>query len=886
MSKAKPQPVRLADYRPPSHLIDAVELRFELDDPATRVHSRLAMRRNPAGDGSTTVVLHRGDFELERLALEGETLARGRYRLGEETLAIDGVPDRFTLEAVTRLEPEANTSLEGLYKSSGNFCTQCESEGFRKITCYLDRPDVLARFRTTLEADRERCPVLLSNGNPVASGDAPGGRHWVTWEDPFPKPSYLFALVAGRLECVERPFVTRSGREVRLRCFVEAHNAGKCDHALAALDKAMRWDEEVFGLEYDLDTYMIVAVDDFNMGAMENKGLNVFNSKYVLADPESATDDDYVAIESVIAHEYFHNWTGNRVTLRDWFQLSLKEGLTMFRDQEFSSDVFSRPLTRIDNVRLLRTHQFSEDAGPMAHPVRPDSYIEISNFYTTTVYNKGAEVIRMVDTLLGRRGFLAGMALYIERHDGRAVTADDFLKAMEDANGVDLGQFRRWYEQAGTPALEVTDHYDARARAYTLIVRQSCPPTPGQPRKAPFHIPLALGLLGPSGEELALTLEGESEAREARTRVLELRAAEERFRFVEVPERPVPSLLRDFSAPVRLEGARDRERLAFLFAHDPNAFNRWDAGQEYATSLLLALVADARAGRALALDAAFAEAMARTLGDPALERGLIAEALVLPSENYLIERMEEADVDALHAAREFARRALAERLREPLAEVFQACLSGEPYRFDPESCGRRRLANVCLGYLMALGEPDWRAACLRRFREADNMTEALGALGALARTDCPEREHALAEFERRWRHDPLTLDKWFAVQATSPLPGTLERVRELLDHPRFSLRNPNRVRALIGAFCFGNPVRFHDPSGAGYRFLADHVLELDPLNPQVAARLLGALTRWRKFDRKRQRLMKAELERVADAPTLSRDTYEVALKGSALEIGS
>ncbi|NIR31609.1 MAG: aminopeptidase N [Gammaproteobacteria bacterium] len=874
-----PQPIHLKDYTPPDYLIDEVALHFDLGEEFTRVHSRLSVRRNPErGKDAPPLVLDGQDLVLEGIALDGESLATDRYTVDDERLTVREVPARFSLDVQTRIEPQNNTSLEGLYKSSGVFCTQCEAEGFRRITYFIDRPDVMARYTTTIVADRDRYPVLLSNGNPIEQGQAEGNRHWVKWEDPFRKPSYLFALVAGDLACVHDTFVTHSGREIRLRIFVQKHNADKCEHAMQALKKAMQWDEQVFGLECDLDVYMIVAVDDFNMGAMENKGLNVFNSKYVLARPDTATDTDYVNIESVIAHEYFHNWTGNRVTCRDWFQLSLKEGLTVFREQEFSADTFSRGLRRIQEVRLLRTHQFPEDAGPMAHPVRPASYIEISNFYTPTVYNKGAEVIRMIHTLLGGEGFRKGMDLYFQRHDGQAVTTDDFVQAMHDASGVDLTQFRLWYEQAGTPELTVRGRYDAREKTYTLAVKQYCPPTPGQPRKKPFHVPLAMGLVDPDGGDVPLRLDGEPSSAARQTRVLSLRDESAEFRFVDVPRPPVPSLLRDFSAPVKLRVERPETELAFLLAHDSDPFNRWDAGQTYATGLMLRLIAEHQAGRPLAPDANFTRAVGRTLTGGETDRALVAEALTLPTETWLAEQMKVVDVEAIHHVRRFVRRNLARDLREEWLRAYTECPSLGPYRFGPEEAGRRSLKNLALAHLAELEEPEMTTRCVDQFRSADNMTDSMAALAVLAQHECPEREEALAAFHEHWKDDALVLDKWFTIQATSRLPDTLQRVRALMEHPAFHLKNPNKVRALIGAFCHANPVRFHDASGEGYRFLAERVLELDPLNPQIAARLLGALNRWRRYDEHRQGLMKAELERILAAPGLSRDTYEIASK--------
>ena len=881
MNKVEPQAIFLKDYTPPDYLVDTVNLRFELDAARTRVESTLQLRRH--GDHTRPLVLDGVELELESVWLDGVLLEPDRYRVDDESLRLDNVPAGFELKVRNWIRPEDNTSLEGLYKSANTFCTQCEAEGFRKITYYVDRPDVMARFTTTVVANGERYPTLLSNGNPVAAGKD-GDRHWVTWEDPHPKPAYLFALVAGDLACLEDNFTTASGREVTLRIFAEHHNAERCGHAMQALHKAMRWDEQVYGLEYDLDIFMIVAVDDFNMGAMENKGLNVFNSKYVLANPQTATDDDYAAIESVIAHEYFHNWTGNRITLRDWFQLSLKEGLTVFRDQEFSADTFSRALSRIRDVRVLRSHQFPEDAGPMAHPVRPASYIEINNFYTVTVYNKGAEVIRMMHTLLGAKRFRQGMDLYFQRHDGAAVTTDDFVAAMEDASGVDLTRFRRWYSQAGTPRLQVTGHYNADERTYELDVAQSCATTPDGSDKLPFHIPLAVGLLGADGRSLALTLDAPQPPNTAsaanNTVVLDITEPKQVFRFTGVAEAPVASLLRDFSAPVNVEMERASGELEFMCAHDPDPFNRWDAGQRVGLELILAGIDEHQAGREPNAKSAeaFCEAMRRTLTDPGLDAGLIGEALVLPAETYIAEQVDEVDVEAIHATREWLRGQLARQLKNDLKTVFFNSSSNAPYRFEPLAAGRRKLKNVCLAYLMELKEPEVHDECLAQFQHADNMTDMLAAFQILTSFDTDAREAVLEEFFDRYRDDTLVLDKWFATQATSRLPGTLHTVRKLMQHPAFSIKNPNKVRALVGAFCFGNPVRFHAADGTGYEFLAEQVSRLDPLNSQVAARLLGALARWRRFDEQRQALMRSALEQIIALPGVSRDTYEIATK--------
>jgi aminopeptidase N len=734
----------------------------------------------------------------------------------------------------------------------------------------------MSRYATTIVADEDRYPVLLSNGNPVERGKLDDGRHWVRWEDPFPKPCYLFALVAGALACIDDSFTTRSGRTVALQIYVEHYNADKCDHAMAALKKAMRWDEEAFGLEYDLDIYMIVAVDDFNMGAMENKGLNIFNSKYVLARPDTATDSDFAGIDSVIAHEYFHNWTGNRVTCRDWFQLSLKEGLTVFRDQQFSADTFSRPVKRIQDVRTLRSYQFSEDAGPMAHPVRPDSYIEISNFYTVTIYDKGAEVIRMIHTLLGEEGFRNGMDLYFQRHDGQAVTTDDFVSAMEDANDTDLTQFRLWYSQAGTPEIEVVADYDAKSKSCHLRLSQRCPPTPGQANKQPMHIPARMALLDSDGNELQFKLGADDEV--VTEAVLELKDLEQKFHLREVADHPVLSIGRGFSAPVNFRLDRSDRDLEFLMAKESDDFNRWDAAQELISRQVFHRIDELRGGKDCRLADSFVDAFAVALGAHDLDKALIAEALTLPSESYLADRMEMIAVDAIHAARRGLQRSLASRLESLLIETYTANSSNEPYRFDPDSAGKRRLKNLCLAYLMSLETDAVRAMVLAQFEQADNMTDKLAALAALSDCDCPERVQALADFEKKWRDDALVMDKWFSLQATSRLPGTLDRVRALMEHDRFERRNPNKIRSLIGAFCHANPVRFHAADGAGYEFLADQVIDIDRRNPQIAARLLGSLSRWRKFDPERQALMKSSLERILSTEKLSRDTFEIASK--------
>jgi len=861
-------PVRLTDYQPPAYLLDAVDLHFQLDPGRTRVRAELSLRPNPAaGEPGAPLVLHGQELELLRLELDGEALTRAAFSVDAERLVIPEVPDgAFTIVVETATRPEANTALEGLYTSGGKLCTQCEPEGFRRITYFPDRPDVLACYTVTLEADRASYPVLLANGNRVAAGEGEAGRHWVRWEDPFPKPSYLFALVAGDLTCCTDQFTTASGREVELHLYTEAHNADRGDHALASLKQAMRWDEEAYGREYDLDLYQVVAVDDFNMGAMENKGLNLFNSQFVLARPDTATDADYTNIQAVVGHEYFHNWTGNRITCRDWFQLSLKEGLTVFREQQFAAAMGSEAVARIDSVDRLRGAQFPEDAGPTAHPVRPSEYVEINNFYTPTVYEKGAEVVRMLHNALGPEGFRAGCDRYFERFDGQAVTVEDFLAALEEANERDLGQFRRWYIQAGTPQLEVRGRFDPEAGTFDLCVRQQTPPTPDQTAKEPVPIPLALGLVGADGGDLPMQLEGESEAVHG-TRVLLLRYEEERFRFTGLTEEPVPSLLRGFSAPVEVDYPYSDADLAHLAGHDSDLFNRWEAGQRLARTHLLAQADAVRAGGEAELPGPLHQAMGRLLEAPAADAALTARALTLPDEGQLAEYMETIDPDALHAARETARTGLARELREGWWALRDQFRDAGPYRFEPEAVGRRALANTALGYLMAQPDEAARSACLEQFRQADNMTDQLAALRALSASDIPEREEALDAFYERWQDDPLVVDKWLAIQAASPLPGGVERVQALMDHPAFSLTNPNKVRAVVGAFAMRNPVQFHRPDGAGYRLLADLVLELDGRNPQIAARLVKPLTRWRRFVPEREAAMHAELERLRERAT-------------------
>ncbi|PWU30247.1 aminopeptidase N [Pseudomonas sp. RW407] len=885
MRTDQPKVIYLKDYQAPEYLIDETNLTFELYEDHTLVHAQLVMRRNPErGEGLPPLVLDGQQLELQWVALDDRVLEEGDYQLDENHLTLQPTARQFTVDSTVRIHPESNTALEGLYKSGKMFCTQCEAEGFRKITYYLDRPDVMSSFTTTVSAEQHRYPVLLSNGNPVASGSEEDGRHWATWQDPFRKPAYLFALVAGDLWAVEDTYTTLSEREVALRIYVEPENIDKCQHAMDSLKKAMRWDEKVYGREYDLDIFMIVAVNDFNMGAMENKGLNIFNSSCVLARAETATDAAHQRVEGVVAHEYFHNWSGNRVTCRDWFQLSLKEGFTVFRDSEFSADMNSRTVKRVEDVAFLRTNQFAEDAGPMAHPVRPDSFIEISNFYTLTVYEKGSEVVRMIHTLLGAEGFRKGTDLYFERHDGQAVTCDDFVKAMEDANGVDLTQFKRWYSQSGTPRLAVEESYDAAAQSYTLTFRQSCPPSPGQQVKQPFVIPVEMGLLDALGNPLSLRLAGEEHAHGS-NRVLQVTEAEQSFTFVGLADKPLPSLLRGFSAPVKLSFPYDRDQLMFLMQYDEDGFNRWEAGQQLSVQVLQELIGQHQRGEPLVLDERLLSAFHTLLQDNALDQAMVAEMLSLPSEAYLTELSEVADVEAIHAAREFARKRIAEALREPLWQRYQANRETSrktPYVAEAEHIARRSLQNIALSYLMLVGGDEVLAACLEQYESCDNMTERLTALAVLVNSPYDdEKAKGLEMFADYFKDNPLVMDQWFSVQAGCTLPGGLERVQALMGHPAFTLKNPNKIRALIGAFANQNLVNFHRADGAGYRFVADQVITLNALNPQIASRLLAPLTRWRKYAPARQGLMRAELERILASGELSSDVYEVVSKSLA-----
>jgi len=869
--------IYLKDYQLPDYLITTVDLIFELGEENTRVLSTLKINRQKS-DSCPLVLMGEG-LELGTVKLDGAEIDSDAYQVTDTALSISDVPESFILEVETFLKPQENFSLEGLYKSSGNYCTQCEAEGFRKITYFLDRPDVMALFSTTIIADKDKYPVLLSNGNPVDSGDYDDGRHWAKWVDPFKKPCYLFALVAGDLDFIEDRYTTMTGREVLLRIYVQHHNIDKCDFAMVSLIKSMSWDEDTFAREYDLDVYNIVAVDDFNMGAMENKGLNVFNSKYVLAKQDTATDTDFMGIEGVIGHEYFHNWSGNRVTCRDWFQLTLKEGLTVFRDQQFTADMNSVAPKRIDDVNILRTAQFAEDAGPMAHPIQPDSYQEINNFYTVTVYNKGAEIIRMIHTLLGKEKFRAGMDLYFERHDGQAVTTEEFVSAMEDASQVDLKQFRRWYKQAGTPEISVDEHYDEKENSYRLTLSQKTPATPGQDVKQPFHIPVKVSLLDKAARPLSWQLTGNAKpstgSPESASTVLNLTTEQQKFEFKNVSEKPVLSILQGYSAPVKLNFERDDKELAFCMSNEEDDFNRWEAGQQFSTRLILSLVESVNAGQGLTLPDYYIEACRNTLTDKTLDKALIARALTLPSLSYIGEMMPVIDVNAIHQAREFIYSQLSTQLEAELLDVYQHNTQ-QDYDLSPGSMGKRFLSNQALSYLMYVDAGE--ALANAQFTSADNMTDQMAAFRCLVHHNTKSTDNIIESFYQQWQGDNLVMDKWFSVQATIPHVSAIGRVKQLFEHKDFDLKNPNRVRSLLGAFCSANPLCFHDESGFGYDLLGQYIETIDVMNPQIASRLCVPLTRWKRHNEKRQKLMLKQLKRLISLPVLSNDVTELVEK--------
>ena len=852
--------------------VGQLDIHFDIGSETTTVRTVMEFQLRGEAMQPQDIVLNGSDLQLISLSLNDRPLGADDYLIEGESLTIPDAPPLSVLKTEVKIHPAKNLALEGLYLSGDFLLTQCEAQGFRKITWFPDRPDVMTAYRVTMEADRSEFPVLLSNGNRTGAGELAGGRHWVRWEDPFPKPSYLFALVAGDLELVEDHFTTRSGRDVVLRIYVETENLGRCEHAMESLIKAMRWDEERFDLEYDLDIYHIVATNDFNMGAMENKSLNIFNSKYVLARPDTATDNDYQGIEGVIGHEYFHNWTGNRVTCRDWFELTLKEGLTVFRDEEFSADMQSRAVKRIRVVRDLRGRQFPEDDGPMSHPIRPDRYVEINNFYTATVYQKGATIIRMYHTLLGETGFQKGMKLYFERHDGHAVTCDDFLAAMADANGINMDRFGRWYSQSGTPQVHVSDHYDAATQKYTLKLKQHTPATHDQKDKQTLVIPFAVGLLTADGEELPLQLETGTDVVQG-TRMLVMEEAQQEYTFVNIPECPVPSLFRDFSAPVKVFYDYSSEQLATLIAHDSDAFVRWDAAQRIAQNAILEQCRQYAKGLDMALDSSLLKAFRGILSDRLADPALLAEAMAMPDEDYLAEQMEVVDVDGIHTAREFIKKGLANGLKTDFLDRYSELNDGQPYQKSSEAMARRALKNVCLFYLIETDAGESLATA--QLKSSDNMTDTLAAIKALILMESPLAATALSDFESKWKADALVMDKWFMMQAMKPGPDTVNKVEKLMQHPAFSIRNPNKVRSLIGVFAMLNPTGFHAADGSGYTFHADRVIELDGLNPQIAARMASAFNRWKRYDEDRKMLMKTQLQRIAAVENLSGDVSEI-----------
>ncbi len=868
MRTEEPRTIALKDYRQPAYRISEVSLTFALDPAATRVTSIMKLVRSGQPE---PLVLNGEHVQLISVAMDGRVLKGSEYRVDAETLTIDQTPDQFTLEVVTEISPAANTALEGLYVSKGIFCTQCEAEGFRRITYFLDRPDVLAVYTTRIEASKRDYPVLLSNGNLIESGDLAGGRHFAVWNDPFPKPCYLFALVAGDLGVLKESYVRGSGRPVDLRIYVEHGNEAKVTYAMDSLKRAMRWDEEKYGREYDLDIFMIVAVSAFNFGAMENKGLNIFNDKLLLASPETATDDDYARIESVVAHEYFHNWTGDRITCRDWFQLSLKEGLTVFRDQSFSADMRSAAVCRIQDVKALRMRQFVEDAGPLAHPVQPQSYITIDNFYTATVYEKGSEVIRMLKTLVGDEGYRKATDLYFDRHDGQAATVEDWVKCFEDACGRDLKQFRLWYAQSGTPSIEAKGEYDPAKKTYALTLGQSLGPTPGQPTKKPMHIPVRLGFVGTDGAQ-ALTLEGEN-AKGPDERVLELTSAEQRFVFVDVAEEPLLSVGRGFSAPAVFKVPSDRKALATLMGRDADAFNRWEAGQSLATDVLKQMASR----QASTFDAIYIDAIGKVLAHAEDDVAFTAQMLMPPLESELALAMTPPDPEAIHAARTALIRSIAAAHGARIDELYRKLDTKGAFAPDAASAGRRALRNVLLRFATAADDNPAADLADGHYRAATNMTDMIAGLAALTRMNSHRREAAFAHFHDRFRADPLVLDKWMSLQAGSPLPDTANAVRALMKNPAFDMKNPNRVRALVGAFA-GNHLRFHAADGQGYALVGETIRALDGINPQVASRMSAAFEAWRRYDDKRRALMRAELETTLKRSGISANLFEVATK--------
>jgi aminopeptidase N len=866
----------LSDYKKLPYNINNIDLEFDVFDDFTRVTSILDITFED-NVSDRTLEFDGKKLELVSLSIDNEELTEYMFDVTDNKLTIQNVPQAFKIKVVTKILPQLNTSLEGLYKSGGMLCTQCEAEGFRQITYFPDRPDVMTKFSCKIEADKNKYPVLLSNGNLIDKGDASETRHYALWEDPHKKPSYLFALVTGDLLVIEDKYTTISGREVKLEIYVESGNEDKCEHAMNSLIKSMKWDEDVFGREYDLDIYMIVAVNDFNAGAMENKGLNIFNSKYVLADTVTATDEDYYGIESVIGHEYFHNWSGNRVTLKNWFQLSLKEGLTVYRHQRFAQEMALKDIERIKDVKKLREHQFPEDAGPMAHPVRPDNYIQIDNFYTMTVYEKGAEVIRMIYTMLGKEIFRKGMDLYFELYDGMAVTTEDFVEVMEESSGKDFSQFKLWYSYAGTPEINAIWHYNESSKVFSLELIQKCPDTPNQTDKSPMHIPVTVALIDSSGNDMEVKMKDELSTKTSF--ILDFTDEKQIFEFEEVTEKPILSILRDFSAPVKLTCDYTTEELTFLMANDSDNFNRWEAAQRLFFNLILKLIKDYQNNERLKIDDAVVEAVKKVLTSPTLDKNFITLTLTLPSETEIGDRMEEVDVEAVYTVRKFVRKRIASRLNNEFLRMYIRCIERGEYSIDPESVGKRKLKNLALSYLSSLELPSVTDTIYKQFKNATNMTDEISALSLLSNMKDEKGALAITEFYDKWKENTLVLDKWFAVQASSTLPGTFNVVNSLLEHEAFSITNPNKVRSLIGVFVSSNPINFH--TIYGYSFLADQVIKLNGLNPMIAARLVSVFNKWKRYDPTRKNLMKTQLERILNTENLSKNVYEIVSKALA-----
>ncbi|MBF0451897.1 MAG: aminopeptidase N [Candidatus Magnetomorum sp.] len=877
-----PQTKYLKDYQEPEFNIEHIDLYIDLHETHANVRSILTIERvRDFENEEKSLILDGIDLELLSISMNGAELNANEYQTTSEQLIIYNVPSEFVLNIQTKIKPHENTSLSGLYVSNNIFCTQCEAEGFRKIAYFLDQPDIMSNYTCTIEADLEKYPVLLSNGNLMKSGNFDNGRHWATWEDPFLKPSYLFAMVAGDLVYIEDLFITESDNDVILRIYAEKDNIDRCEHAMSSLIKAMEWDEQVFNREYDLETYMIVAINDFNMGAMENKGLNIFNAKYILAHPETATDNDYFDIERVIAHEYFHNWTGNRITLKNWFQLCLKEGLTVFRDQLFAEDMAaSRAIKRIQDVQKLRLYQFPEDAGPMAHPVRPDEYIEMNNFYTMTVYEKGAEVIRMMYRLLADT-FFKGMEYYFTQYDGQAVTVENFLSAMEDAAEMDLSQFKLWYTQAGTPTVMVQREYSPETQTYTLSFEQFCRPTPGQQKKRPLLIPVDIALIAPDGQPVPLQLIEEAKPHQQNHRILQLTQSHHTFEFINVPEDPLPSVFRDFSACVKVSIDYTFKERLFLMTYDSDAFNRWDHSRQIFLEDLYRLVIKYQNNQPMILNQEIIGAIETILSEPIIDKSLTAKLLKLPNEVEIAHYMADQntiDPEAIYHARQFMKQSIAIALSNTFFSLFENNFSSAPYTIDPEDVAQRSLKNLALNYLVQLRQSDTLFMALDQFTKANNMTDALSAFISLSHVPCDEYEIVCDLFYKKWQHDPLVINKWFSVQALSSLDNTLETVQTLINHKNFKIKNPNRVRALIGSFAHGNHFHFHHPEGSGYRFIADQVLKLDKINPQIASRMVSAFNYWKKYDDRRQGLIKEQLERMLEQKDLSKDVYEIVSK--------